>query len=329
MNIEKLLIVISGKRQDKNPIEDVNSASIYPQNIEQDDLFFASSSEDIALAISNGAAAIVVEDTELITDAPVAWIKVSSLKISAFLLIRYINTKKGVAIYLVNELEHTLIKMVMTKKEIAFLPETWEQAFEQIINTELGVLVTRSEEIMKLLSDDNLALTKEVYGYNVADSLFFSTVNINKYVYQELEMPPFYLDTLLRVVYVFDHSNLKYDLHRISYTKHFKPYFPEEELLDFDPKRGDQVVIMCDNPEAIYESKKYIVKKAEWIVKSIIFAPKKKSMQKADYPIRYETHKDLIPKMHETHFNYAFIYSDDKELLSIIGQSYRDKVIFK
>jgi len=315
MKIEDILNLTEGELQNTPEITAINSATAFPSKIEQGDLLFANSLSDIESAVANGAYAIVYDDDSVvISDTEIAWIKVKSVKESAFRLLRYVLVNKDADFYLLDKHEMSLLKMISTHKgSITFLPNDWNRAFEQILNGDGFLFIGTNEDLMKLIKPESLRLKKEADGYPVMDTLFRSTFRIDKYVYQDIKLIPFHLEYLLRVVALCDEYDLPYDINRIKYTKHFMPVFIDNSLKSVPQGSSDKVLIFTDDIRNVVKARDYVRYQTTW-VKSIVLTPPKTKVTRVDRPYWYTNNEDAIEILKSVHYNYAFIYAEDKDM---------------
>ena len=95
MKIEDILNLTEGTLSNTPKVQAIESATVYVSKVDQGDLFFSSNQEEIDQAIQNGAYAIVYDDENITcNDEEIAWIKVTSIQLAAFKLIRYVTIKK-------------------------------------------------------------------------------------------------------------------------------------------------------------------------------------------------------------------------------------------
>lgn len=315
MKIEDILNLTEGSLETTPDVNAIEGATTYPSKVDQGDLFFSSDPREISTAIANGAFAIVYDDANLeITDQEIAWIKVNSIKESAFRLLRYILISKEADFHLLDPHEMSFLKMILLHKtNITFLRDDWNKAFEQILNGDGNLFVSTDEEIMKLIKPDPNRLKKEVDGYPVSDTLFRSTFRIGKYVYQEIKIIPFHLDYLFRVVDFCEHYELPYSIERLRYTRHFMPIFIDNNLRTAPQSKSDKVLIFTDDVQNIVRARDYVRYQSTW-VKSIVLTPPKTKVENVDRPYWFTSVPEAREILKSVHYNYAFVYSLDKEV---------------
>lgn len=315
MKIEDVINLTQGTLQTNPEVHSVNGVTMFPSKVDHGDLFFSSNPEDIETAINSNVHAIIYDDEDIkITDSEIAWIKVDSLKESAFRLLRYVLLTKEADFALLSQHEMSYLKQILTHKgNITILYDRWDKAFEQILNQNGNLFVGTDEEIMKLIKPDSVKLTEKADGYRVSDTLFKSTFRIGKYIYQEKKMPPFHLVHVLKVVAFCDKYELPYSLDKLTYSKHFLPLFIDNTLSRKTQGASDKVLISTDNIDDIVKAREYVRFQTTW-VKSIVLAPPKTKVPNVERPHWFTTIEEAKEILKSVHFNYAFIYTQDSNL---------------
>lgn len=323
MTIDALVSLTDGSLQNEPTIQAIEGATVFPSKVEHGDLFFSSDPEEISTALENGAYAIVYDDESIIIGDPeIAWIKVHSIEDAAFKLLRYVILEKEADFFLLSAHESSFLKMILLQKSnIAFIADEWRKAFEQILNSSQKLFVGTNEALMKHIKPDIKRLEKDVEGYPIVDTLFKTTFKVGGYVYQDKELVPFHLDSLLRVVAFCETHDLPYSIDRVKYTKHFIPVFIDGELNTARASQSDKVVIFADNLKDINQAREYLRYNGSW-VKSIVLTPPKTKVENITRPFWFETEEEVRDTLKNVHFNYAFIYTLDRSILNQIKEEY-------
>jgi len=323
MKIEDILNLTEGVLTSTPQVNAIGAATVYQSKVEEGDLFFSSDQEEIDQAIKNGAYAIVYDDENIVkNDDEIAWIKVSDIQLAAYKLIRYVIIKKEAVFYLLSEHELTFVKLIVKHKgNIAFIPNDWRKAFEQILNSDASLFVGTNKELMQLIKPDVPTLNREVEGYLVSDTLFKSTYKVDGFLYQERELIPFHLEYLLRAVDFCNVHDIAYTMDRIKYTKHFLPVFIDSKLRSTSASKSDKVAIFTDNTLDITRAREYVMRSNMW-VKSVVFTPPKTKVPGIDHPHWFETEEEVRELLKNIHYNYAFIMNADKSILNTIKDEY-------
>ena len=328
MKIEDILNLTEGTLRNTPEVHAIESATAFPSKVGQGDLFFAAHNEDIPAAVANGAYAIVYEGEVEIIDHEIAWIQVSSIKESAFRLLRYVLLSKEANFYLLDKHEMSLFKMILTHKgNVTFLSDTWNKTFEQILNGEGHLFVSTDTELMRLIKPESIKLTKEAEGYAVSDTLFKSTFRIGKYIYQDIKLVPFHLEYLLRVIYLCDLYDLPYAIDRIQYTRHFMPLYIDNNLHTVTQGASDKVLIFTDDLSNVVKARDYVRYQTTW-VKSVVLTPPKTKVDNVERPYWFETVEEAREILTAVHYNYAFIYSLDKAVFKSFEIQKEDQGLF-
>ncbi len=310
MYIENLLNLIDGKIINEPKVKKVESATIYPSKVEMGDLFFACNKEDISKAVENGAYAVVYEGTKpKIEDREIAYIEVSSIKEATIKFLRFILTQKESQIYYFEDIESSFLKLITNKKSSLYtiLSDNWQKSFESVLNSDYEIFITTNLEDAKNLSPNYKTLDELVNGYIISDSLLKTTFKIEKYIYQNVEMAPFFIDNLRKVVKFCKDNEISYDINRLKYTKEFKPIFIDKNLNAMPKGSSERVLIFVTSTFIIDKSIEYLREQSKWI-KSLIFTPPKTKLDTITKPTWYKSPQEVKDILKKEHFNYAFCY---------------------
>ena len=323
MKISDLLHITGGTLESDAKVQAIEGATVFPSKVESGDLFFAARPEEIAAALEHGAYAIVYEgERPADTDEEIAWIRVESVRDAAFRLLRYVLLSKETEFALLRPHEMSFLRMILTQKSgIAFLPADWTRAFEMILNSDRRLFVGSDAELINTLTPDPERLEEEAEGMMISDTLFRSTFKVHGYIYQQKEMAPFHLEPLLRTVAFCDRHQLPYSLDRLRYTRHFQPVFVDNALQPVTKGASDRVLIFTDNLEDIVQAREYVRYQSSW-ARSIVLTPPKTKVENVERPYWFENPEEAKEILKKTPYNYAFIYSLDREMLREMKEKY-------
>ncbi len=323
MTVEDICNLTGGILQNDAKIRAVGAATVYPSKVEAGDLFFSNDREEIAKAIDAGAYAIVYDDARLtITDNEIAWILVDEIEEAALRLMRYVVLRKASRFYLLRPHEESFLKMVVTRKQgFRLLEKDWRKRFEQIVNSDATLFLGTDKEILLRIAPDAKRLEEEAEGYLIQDTLLRSTFKADGYIYQEKPLVPFHLPHLLRVMALCKQEALEIDLERLRYTRHFEPLFLNDALEPVAFGKSDKVAIFVDNESDIVEAREYLREHARW-ARTIVLTPPKSKIEGVERPYRYEEGASVREILKRTHFNYAFIYHGEKQILGKLKADY-------
>lgn len=323
MNISDIINITEGQLVNSPKIQSIESATVYSSKVERGDMFFSSSQEDIDTAISNGAYAIVYDNDDVIQhDTEIAWIKVSDVTLAAMKLVRFVLLKKDADFYLLTTHELSFVKMLVSdRRNISIIPSDWKKAFEMMVNSSNRLFVGDDKELLKLIKPDINRLEKEIEWHMVSETLFRSTFKINGFVYQDYELAPFHMEAFSRVLAFFETHEIKYEIEKLKYTKHFVPVFIDNNLQTVPSGKSEKVVVFIDNMEDILQAREYMKYKMKWL-KSIVLTPPKTKIEGYDNPIWFNDANDVHNTLKNRHYNYAFILNSDKSILPKLQENF-------
>ncbi len=321
------LINITGGTLDNNPqVQAINSATVFPSKVERGDIFFAAKSEHIPIAVDRGAYGVIYEgERPRDLDEEIAWIEVKSVKDAAFKLLRYVMLLKESEALLLSPHEESFLKMILSyKSDIAFLPKEWTKAFEMILNSDHRLFVGSDQKLIETITPEAQRLPEAAQAQMIHDTLFHSTFKLHGYIYQKKELAPFHLEPLMRVVAFCDQKDLPYSLDKLRYTRHFQPVFVDGKLESLPKGSSERVLIFVDNIDDIIKAREYVRTQSRW-AKSIVLTPPKTKIENVDRPYWFNSPKEAREILEKTHYNYAFLYSLDRDILKQID---RERTLF-
>ena len=321
MKISDLINITGGTLDNEPQVQAVNSATVFPSKVESGDLFFAAKSDHIPIAVDRGAYGVIYEgERPRDLDEEIAWIEVKSVKDAAFKLLRYVMLLKESEALLLSPHEESFLKMILShKSDIAFLPKEWTKAFEMILNSDHRLFVGSDQKLIETITPELQRLPKAAQAQMIYDTLFHSTFKLHGYIYQQKELAPFHLEPLMRVVAFCDQKELSYSLDKLRYTRHFQPVYVDGKLESLPKGSSERVLIFVDNIDDIIKAREYVRTQSRW-ARSIVLTPPKTKIDNVDRPYCFNSPKEAREILEKTYYNYAFLYSLDREILKQIEQ---------
>ena len=309
MTIENLINVIGGSLITQPKISKVESATIYPSKVDSGDLFFACDKESASKAVENGAYAIVYDGDIEVLDSEIAYIKVDSIKSATVNFLRYVVLQKSCQIFLFEDVEISLLKQIVSRRSSVYtiLSNDWQKSFEAVLNSNYEIYITNSKELAQSISPNYKTQDELAYGYIVSDSLLKTTFKIDKYIYQNVLIPPFFVDNLKKVVKFCQDNEIEYDINRVKYTKEFKPFYVDKNLTPAYIGTTESVIIFTNSTKIIDQAIQYLRHQSKW-TKSIVLTPPKTKLETIDKPKWYNSTEEAKETLKTQMFNYAFCY---------------------
>ncbi len=323
MTLEKLSQITDGLIKSGRSTLDISDATTVLSDLTDQSIFISSDLTLIESAIKSKAKAIL-SDQNNTNHTDIAWIKVANLERSAFKITQHIIDENSASFYLFKKRELDIFKMITpNRRDIEFLDGSWQKVFEKVLNSSKRIFISSNQEMMKKLRPRYFTLEREISGYIISDTLFRSTFRIGKYVYQYKEFSPIYFDTLLRVISFCEDNELEYSLDNLRYFSGFMPIFVDGELSMNESIKDSRIFIVCDSLEDIIDAINYTKTAKGWLVKSAILTPSKTKIDSHTTPIWYNSFKDIVDILNSSNFNYAFIYSNDKNIANLLKKEYK------
>ena len=312
MTIENIVNIVKGEIVNSPKVTKVESATIYQSKVESGDLFFCVDNSEASKAVEKGAYAIVYEGNLEIEDSEIAYIKVDSIKKATTNFLRYILTQKESKIYYISDIATTYIKQITNKKSTAFtiLPDSWQKSFETILNSNYDIFVTNSKEYASAITPNYIEYQKKADGYIISSSLLRTTFRLEKFVYQNIEIPPFFIEELKKAISFAKELQLNYDINKIRYNKKFLPYFIDNNLNSVTKGSTQKVLISVDKIDTINKALSFLKEQGRWS-KSIVLTPPKTKIELIDRPFWVKSSDEAKEILKKEHFNYAFLYNLD------------------
>lgn len=112
MYINSILDIIDGRLLNHPSISFIYSIKTNPKKVKEGDLFIVKNSQDIDLAIENGAFALIVDNSVEIKDNEIAWIYVKSLKNTIIKLVRYLLSNRRLNAFYCSGVSYELFEIL-------------------------------------------------------------------------------------------------------------------------------------------------------------------------------------------------------------------------
>lgn len=286
--------------------------------VKRGDLFFAYDYEDIALAISNGAYGIVLEQKAEIVDPEIAWIKVDSLEGALKKLLRFKMIEKEVVAYECNEIVLKLSMQVITETNFLPLKSDLRSFFKSLWEIESRSIVL----FCPALTDRAIFATVKTMPKRpfapieiMEQTLFETSFIYNDVFYERQLISPFFISYLEELLHFFKTAKINYKLKKFTPIEHFEAVFTNKKLEVKNFGTSDKVLIFEPNVTLIDSQILFLKRHASWA--NIIFiVPSHSKEQKSENIFIYKNEKDIISILKENSFHFALIAGADKLILN-------------
>jgi ferrochelatase len=323
MTIEKIVSLVNGSLNENSKVLKIQNATVYNRKVDDQTLFISDNQEEIDEAIKSGAKAILYADEITITSPDLAWIKVDDIELASFNIAEYVVSDEDASFYYLKPREIVFFKMIaLYQRDIEYLGDDWKKVFEKVLNSRKKIFIGSDIELMKKLRKKVKVLTRKVDGYIISDTLFRTTFRIGKYVYQYKKFAPIHIDHLLKVIAFCEDNLQEYSIDKVRYFNGFMPLFIEGEPSLNEYSKNNRIVIVSDDLDDISKARDYAKEPSGWVVKTAVLTPPKTKIDGIVKPIYYRNYDDVLDILQGSNFNYAFIYSDDANMINMIKKEY-------
>ncbi len=309
MKIGQIEELTGGKLLNRPLVSSINRSTAYLSKLTHGDLFLSNNNDEIQKAIERGAHCIVFDSQYVeICDKEIAWIRCEDISVCAMRLLRFALSESDVEFfYMKSQTLHILKSIVAHRNSFVILQDDWRRAFEQLKHINRATIITTDAQTAQTLCPDFQTIDRQQRGYVVHDTLFRSTIRVDKFVYQDLQMPPFYLAYLLEAISFCKNKEIAYEISKISYTKMFLPIFLDANLFAVAFGKSNKVAIFVQNIEDICASIEYLRFNSK-ATKSIVIAHHGVDAKEFDAKvIFYNLQDEILGLLKDLEFNYAFI----------------------
>lgn len=229
MQISALADIVEGELLNDPSISFITQTHTTPTKINDGDAFFATSrcEEDIKVAISKGAFAIICDFEPNIIDNEIAWIEVDNIKKAITNMLRYQLLKHRISFIQVDKIFYHLLQILRAKEMqgIIVLGDNIIDDFE-VLNqvNEDKVIFGTDAGILNSISPNIAAMDVKPYDVKnlTSNSLFETTFSYKDKYFDKIKIPLIYVNHLLKLLEVFEY---KLDPKRLSHFDLFEPIF--------------------------------------------------------------------------------------------------------
>ena len=310
MQISSILDIVDGELLNSPSISFIYSIKTNAKKVKEGDLFIAKDSNDIELAISHGAFAIIIEENFPITDNEIAWIKVKEINTSIVKLIRYKLSIVNLEAFFCDKVAFQLLKLYSSNfsKNIKLIPNKLENLFKNIDEIEDGnIIISSNVEILNKIYPQNRnfnELTTKLEIQNLIEhSLFETSFSYEDIYFSKLKISSLYLAQFLRV-YNFLNGNM--DLGKLKLFNNLKPLFVDRNLNLIEFGKSDRF-ILCQDIKELYEYEILYLKIKYKYAKTIFITSQYLQYLQEDEQILLNNLNELKPILKKIKFNAIYL----------------------
>lgn len=310
MQITSILDIIDGELLNSPSISFIYSIKTNSKKVKEGDLFIAKDSNNIELAIKNGAFAIIVEESFPIIDNEIAWIKVKNIENTIIKLIRYKLSIVNLKAYFCDKPTYQLLKIYSNyfSKDIKLIPNKLENLFKNIdeIGNENTLICSNTEILNKIYPENrnfNELTTKLEIQNLIEHSLFETSFSYEAIYFSKLKISSLYLAQFLRV-YNFLNGNI--DLGKLKLFNNLKPLFIDKNLNLIEFGKSDRFIV-CQDIEELYEYEILYIKIKYKYAKTLFITANKVHYLPKNEQLLINDLEELKPILKKLKFNAIYL----------------------
>ena len=310
MQISSILDIVDGSLLNSPSISFIYSIKTNSHKVKEGDLFIAKNTNEIELAIKNGAFAIIIDTNVPIIDNEIAWIKVKNIDLSIIKLIRFKLAIRNIEAFYCNKTIFDLLKIYSTNftKNIKLIPNKLENIFKYIDEIEDNdILISYDKNNLDSIYPKNIDFN-DIVKLNTIDnliehSLFETSFSYENIYFSRLKISSLYIEDFLKV-FNFLQQNL--DLSKLKLFYNFKPLFLDRNLTLVEFGKSDKFII-CQNNKDLYKDEIAYMKKQYKYAKTIFITSSYIDYLDKDEQIVMNDIEQLKPILRKSKFNGIYI----------------------
>ena len=328
MTFDNLCKIVDGERLNLPTVNAYEKIETEAQLIKQGDLFVGSDKTLIALAINNGAYAILHENSPHMIDEEVAWIKVDSTDAALIKILRFSLLKSDSLFFFFPPIEYAILKQIVKKEHMIFLDEQVTTNFKKILEAgNNSFFVSQNQDFLNYIYPEYITyLDKELPLIKIThQTLFLSSFTYQDIHYEDIKLPALFLPALNRVLHYLQESHLSFDIEKLTFLEHFKPLFISNRLTIRPFGHSEHAFIVEPNPKLINDSLHFIQTYAKW-AEVLLFLPKRSTIE-VEENILVDYYDDIaeIKGIEIDKFNFILIVANYNELSLILENKTLEK----
>lgn len=315
MKIENLVRITAGILLNNPAVNSIEDIKTNPQKITRGNLFIDinASLEDIKLAISNGAYAIISKVRSLFLDDEIAWIYVEDIELAIIKLSRYYTTKKDLHFIQLSQLHYSLLKCLRLSIKAQTLPQEPKEALKQILHVkESTTFFTIDSSYVDKIDPTSYKAQEKIEPTNlISKGAFISSFVYKNLFVNELRLSSFFVPHLLGLLDYLDSLEIEYSLDNFSNFGHFYPQFVDKSLNKKEFGMSERALIF-EYDSKLFEEELIFLEKSGYLESTILFIPNNIKIESKFKKIIYNTPTDLAG-LKNFDFRYALVFGNKED----------------
>ncbi|WP_419769648.1 MAG: peptidoglycan synthetase [Candidatus Marinarcus sp.] len=307
MQISSINDIIQGELQNSPAISFISNVKTNAKRVHEGDLFVAKNEDDIAVALKNGAFAIVTQAATTILDSEIAWIVVDDIQKALIRFIRYSLSQLDLHAFYCDEISYKLIQLnkTATHQNIKLFSNNIEHSLKLLDTLENGdTIFSFNKEILDAIYPKNKNFNTSTFEIKnvIEHSLFETTFSYKEDYFSRIRISGLYLNQFLEVFLLF---NKEIDFNKLKKLNHFKPIFIDKYSTVVEYGKSGKFILAQESFQIAQEELAYIHKKYTY-GKIVVFIKKGLTLSNNNY-ICIQAIEEIKEKLKKQRYNAVYI----------------------
>ena len=255
MKISSIVDIVDGELLNSPSISFINNISSDANKVKTSDMFIAKNIEDLKIAITNGAYAVIFEKDFEVIDNEVAFIKVKNLELALAKIVRYKLSILQIESYFCNDETFDMLKLYQNNhtKPIFLISKNIEKVFKFIDDIkDSDILISKNKKLLEDIYPNSKKFEKKIDQKNIKNlikhSLFELSCSYKDIYFSKLRLSKIYLNSFLNI-YDFFKGNI--DISKLKLYSNFKAIFIDKNFEPIESGKSDSFIICQTNKNLI------------------------------------------------------------------------------
>lgn len=312
MQINSIIDIVDGQLLNSPSISFIYNIKNNAKRIIEGDLFISSKTEDINLAIQNGAFAIIVEENMPIIDNEIAWIKVKSIEDALIRLFRFKLAAVDLKVFHCDVITFDLLNLYKSaNKNIKFIEHDLEKSVKIIeeLHADDILFSTNKTDLDKIYPENSNFNNEYSIDNLIEHSLFETTFSCNEKFFSKLKLPSLYIQQFLDIHNFFGDD---IDESKLKKFNHLKPIFIDKFASVLEFGKSNKFIISQKNYTLVEDEINYLATRYKY-AKTIYIS--KEKFEDFDHKIH------VLPSLNELK---DFLKEEDFNCVYMMGYEYNE-----
>ncbi len=318
MRLENFLALTHGKLINEPCVNSFENTIFDAHRVKRGDIFFAYNTDDIEIAVQNGAYGIVFDKPTQISDSEIAWIQVNDIDDALKRLLRFKMVEKEVVVYECNEIILKLALQVITQTSFLVVNGDMKTIFKSLWQVEdrTTILFCPALNSKDIFANIKTLPKTAVEPIEIMEQTLFETSFVYDDIFYERQLiSPFFIPYLEELLHLYKSLKINFRLRKFTPIEHFEAVFTNKNFEIKNFGTSDKVLIFEPNASLIDGEIGFLQTRASW-AKIIFILPSQMQDLKDENLFIYKNEKDILDILRDNSFHFALIVGVDKSILN-------------